>query len=112
VRAATPGGALVPPGPTTSRVTIATGNAVTGGWTSPVAVAAGGQPRVAIDSAGAHAAVRSDLVPDASEYDVKGAVAPDGATWTTPDALAHMGWEASPTPDTSRSASRATPLLG
>jgi Domain of unknown function DUF11 len=84
-------GALVPPGPTTTRVTIATGNAVTGSWTSPVAVAAGGQPRVAIDSAGALAAVWSDPVTDVGGYDVKGAVAPDGATWTTPDALAHIG---------------------
>jgi hypothetical protein len=84
-------GALLPPGPTTTRGTIATGNAATGSWTPPVAAAAGGQPRVAIDSAGALAAIWSDPVTDVSGYDVNGAVAPDGATWTTPVGLAHIG---------------------
>ena len=83
-------GVIVPPNPATSQVTVATGNATTGSWTSPVAIAAGGVPRVAIDSAGALAALWSEPVTDFSGYDILGAVAPDGATWSTPQTLVNV----------------------
>jgi|SRR5450631_4290015 len=59
-----------------------------GATPSSVAIAPNG--RVAL-AWGALAAVWSDPVTDVGGYDVNGAVAPDGATWTTPGALAHIG---------------------
>jgi hypothetical protein len=84
-------GVVIPPNPATSHVTVATGNATTGSWASPVAIAAGGLPRVAIDSAGALAAVWSVPVTNFSGYDIMGAVAADGASWTTPGTLVSIG---------------------
>jgi hypothetical protein len=75
--------------PATSQVTIATGNATTGVWSSPVAIAAGGLPRVAVNSAGALAAVWSTPVTDFYEVDMKGAVAANGTSWTAAQTLVH-----------------------
>jgi hypothetical protein len=83
-------GVIVPPNPTTSQVTVATSNAKTGRWTSPVAIASGGVPRVAIDSVGALAAVWSEPVTDFSGYDIQGAVAPDGKAWSAPQGLVNV----------------------
>jgi hypothetical protein len=83
-------GAIVTPNPATSQVTVATGNAMTGRWTSPVAIASGGVPRVAIDSAGALAAVWSEPATDFSGYDIQGAVGQNGKAWSAPEELVNV----------------------